>query len=125
MNEKQKNSAEAAEKCSMRLVLQRGVNAGKVFHVAEGSNLIGRWDVEAGAFPEIDLEDDDEEAKVSRKHAVVLRAGNSAELKDVGSLNGTFVNDGPRLDPGNTYPLKHGDTVVVGKTILRFEIDEA
>lgn len=108
---------------AMRLVVLRGESAGKNFPVVQGRNLVGRSDPEAGAFPEIDLEAEDVEAKVSRKHAVIERQGTSCVIEDVGSLNGTFVNRGPRLKAGERIELKPGDEVVIGKTFLRFEAE--
>jgi len=105
----------------LRLVVTRGETAGRTFVLPEGTSLVGRWDADAGAFPEIDLERDDVEAKVSRRHAVVERQGTRVTIEDAGSLNGTFINRGPRLKPGERYELKAGDEVIVGKTFLRFE----
>jgi len=106
----------------MKLIVARGDSTGKSFALAEGKNLVGRWDPETGAFPEIDLETEDVEAKVSRKHAVIERRGNLCLIEDIGSLNGTFINRGPRLKAGERVELKSGDEVVIGKTFLRFEI---
>ncbi len=112
-------------KVVMRLRVIRGGSKGRVYHLEEGSNLLGRWDPEAGAFPEVDLEAEDIEAKVSRKHALIERNGIKATLQDIGSLNGTFYNRGPRLNEGETIDLKHGDEVIIGKTFLRFEVGPA
>ncbi len=109
----------------MRLVVLRGEAKGKVFDIEEGSNLLGRWDPDQGAFPEIDLEEADPEAKVSRKHAVLYRRGEQVTLEDLGSLNGTFVNQGNRLEKRMGVQLHDGDEIVVGKTFLRFELLKA
>lgn len=102
-----------------RLVISRGEHKGKGFALEEGENLIGRWDPEKGAFPEIDLEEHDENSKVSRKHAVIHWSDGKVWVEDIGSLNGTFVNQGSRLEPGAKVDLKDGDELVVGKTFLR------
>ena len=101
------------------LAVLRGDSKGKEFPIEEGENVIGRWDPDAGAFPEIDLDAEDVDAKISRKHAVIYREGNNLELEDLGSLNGTFVNRGPRLKEGERHPLKTGDEIVIGKTFLK------
>lgn len=106
----------------MRLVVYKAGSRGREYILQEGNNLVGRWDPDAGAFPEIDLESEDEEAKVSRKHAVIERRGDTLTIEDLGSLNGTFINRGPRLKTGTQYPLQPGDEVIVGKTFLRLEI---
>lgn len=105
----------------MRLRIIRGAHSGAIFSLEQGSNLIGRWDPDAGAFPEIDLEQHDPEAKVSRKHAVIELKGNEATLQDIGSLNGTFINRGPRLEPGVRYTIAPGDELIIGKTFLVVE----
>jgi pSer/pThr/pTyr-binding forkhead associated (FHA) protein len=108
-----------------RLVVLRGNSAGKSFAITEGKNLVGRWDPETGAFPEVDLEAEDVDAKVSRKHAVIDRQGSACFIEDAGSLNGTYINRGPRLKAGERVALKSGDEVVIGKTFLRFEMNES
>lgn len=105
----------------MKLTVVSGKNIGKIFAIEEGSNLIGRWDPEQTAFPEIDLEQEDEDAKVSRKHALIERDGNSVSLEDLGSLNGTFLNRDTKLAPHQKYGLRSGDEIMIGKLLLRFE----
>jgi pSer/pThr/pTyr-binding forkhead associated (FHA) protein len=107
----------------MKLVVIRGETKGKVFPIEDGNNLIGRWDPDAGAFPEIDLEQEDVDAKISRKHAVIEQSGDLVTLEDIGSLNGTFVNRGPRLEQGVKHQLKIGDEIVIGKVFLKVEGD--
>jgi len=104
------------------LVIERGSSAGKQFLLSEKDANIGRWDADGGVFPDVDLDADDPEAKVSRRHArISLRDGNYV-IEDVGSTNGTFVNRGHRLVPGHRHPLKDGDEIIVGKTFLRFRV---
>jgi hypothetical protein len=50
---------------------------------------------------------------VSWRHASLRWNGNVWELQDLGSLNGTFVNDKP-LDPGRRALLRTGDRVRFG-----------
>ncbi len=106
----------------MKLVISRGDGKGKIFELEEGSNLLGRWDPDSGAFPEVDLEEHDVDAKVSRKHAVIIRVGEKLTLKDLESRNGTFVNRGERLKPEAEVELKVGDEIVVGKVFLTVAI---
>ena len=70
--------------------------------------------------PEVDLTQDDPEAKISRKHARIFVQGGGYMLEDVGSLNGTYINRGPRLMPGSPQSIKDGDEVVMGKTFFKF-----
>lgn len=104
------------------LVIERGRSLGKKFTLGNVDSQIGRWDADGGIFPDIDLDSDDPEAKVSRRHArITLREGKYF-LEDLGSTNGTFVNRGKRLLPGHQHPLQDGDEIIVGKTFLRFHV---
>ena len=104
------------------LQIERGVSAGKKFTLSSQESQIGRWDADGGVFPDVDLDSDDPEAKVSRRHArISIRDGNYL-IEDLGSTNGTFVNRGRRLAPGDRCPLKDGDEIIVGKTFLRFRV---
>lgn len=104
-----------------KLVITRGGTVGKEFPLEAASDThIGRWDPDGGAFPEIDLTQDDPEAKISRRHARVVIQDGQYAIEDVGSLNGTYVNRGARLMPGSPQALKNGDEVVMGKTFFKF-----
>ncbi len=102
-----------------KLVIQRGHSSGKEFLLNENETLIGRWDADGGIFPDVDLDTDDPEAKVSRRHARIIRRGDEFFIEDLGSTNGTFVNRGRRLLPGDLQPLRDADEIIVGKTFLR------
>ena len=103
------------------LVVQTAGRSGREFPLSAHSELmIGRWDADSGIFPDIDLDQDDPEAKVSRRHARITFSNQQYLIEDLGSTNGTFINRGPRLLPGNRQPLNHGDEIIVGKTFLRF-----
>src|SRR5215469_5405883 len=93
------------------------------FPLEDGNNLVGRWDPETGAFPEVDLDADDPEAKISRKHALIRIAEGKITVEDIGSLNGTYVNRGARLQPGTPVELKTGDEIIIGKTFLKLTVD--
>ena len=105
-----------------RLVIERGRSAGKQFPLSDDESQIGRWDADGGIFPDVDLDADDPEAKVSRRHARIIRRGEQYFIEDLGSTNGTFINRGRRLLPGDRQPLRDGDEIIVGKTFLRFHI---
>ena len=103
---------------SASLTITRGGTVGKVFELQAGDNLVGRWDPDSGSFPEVDMENDDPEARISRKHALI-KFGTELTIEDIGSLNGTFVNRGQRLEPGSPAPLKDGDEIIIGKTFFK------
>ena len=101
-----------------QLTILRGGTVGKVFPLQVGDNLVGRWDPDSGSFPEVDMEHDDPEARISRKHALI-RVSDRITIEDIGSLNGTFVNRGRRLEPGSPAEVKDGDEIIVGKTFFK------
>jgi hypothetical protein len=105
-----------------KLVIHRGRSVGKEFPMCEEESHIGRWDADGGIFPDVDLDSDDPEAKVSRRHARITRRSGQYYIEDLGSTNGTFVNRGRRLLPGDRQPLRDGDEVIVGKTFLKFHV---
>jgi hypothetical protein len=105
-----------------KLVIHRGRSVGKEFPLCEEESHIGRWDADGGIFPDVDLDSDDPEAKVSRRHARITRRSGQYYIEDLGSTNGTFVNRGRRLLPGDRQGLRDGDEVIVGKTFLKFHV---
>lgn len=104
------------------LVIERGDLPGAEFKLVNDESTIGRWDADNGIFPDVDLDAHDSDAKVSRRHARIVRKHSSYFIEDLGSTNGTYVNRGRRLLPGNPQALNDGDEVIVGKTFLRFQI---
>ncbi len=113
--------AVAAFKAKLSVV--RGGRKGQEFPLEDGNNLVGRWDPDTGSFPEVDLDADDPEAKISRKHALIRIADAKITIEDIGSLNGTYVNRQPRLAPGAPVELKTGDEIIIGKTFLKLVIE--
>jgi pSer/pThr/pTyr-binding forkhead associated (FHA) protein len=65
--------------------------------------------VKAGRHPESDIFLDD--ITVSRRHVEISPADGGYSVRDVGSLNGTYVNR-ERIDE---VPLAPGDEVQIGK----------
>lgn len=88
---------------SALLIVKRGSNAGARF-------LLNTDVVTAGRHQDADIFLDD--ISVSRKHAVFNRTEGGTVLRDVGSLNGTYVNRDLIEDD---YLLHHGDEVQIGK----------
>lgn len=89
------------------LVVRRGPNAGSRF-------LLDAPVTAAGRHPDSDIFLDD--VTVSRRHAEFRREGGVFAVRDVGSLNGTYVNR-ERIDVAE---LVGGDEVQVGKFRLVF-----
>jgi len=77
----------------------------------DGNLVIGRD-------PDVDLVLAD--ALVSSRHALIEDRGDSWTLVDLGSTNGTTVNG----EKGSEFALKHGDKIVFGSTVARFEMQD-
>ena len=114
-------SGTAVSQQKAKLTITRGGAVGKEFPLQSGDNLVGRWDPDSGAFPEVDLEMDDPEARISRKHALI-RVGEQVSVEDIGSLNGTYVNRGRRLELGSPVVLYDGDEIIIGKTFFKLSL---
>jgi pSer/pThr/pTyr-binding forkhead associated (FHA) protein len=63
-----------------------------------------------------------EDSEVSRRHAVVRSGAEGVEIEDLGSSNGTWVND-ERIS--GTRKLSNGDRVRIGQTTFEVELEEA
>lgn len=57
---------------------------------------------------------------ISRKHCELLRSAEGVVIRDLGSRNGTIVNDAKIDQP---TALKHGDVIKVGPLEFRFEME--
>ncbi|HLN26155.1 MAG TPA: ATP-binding protein [Gemmataceae bacterium] len=88
-----------------RLIVIKGADEGKQFDLTGSVLGVGR-----DATNQIRLHD----TEVSRRHAEFREVEGGYSLVDVGSANGTFVNEQPVKD----VPLQAGDRVQIGQTIL-------
>lgn len=80
---------------------------------------IGRSDPVTGIMPDIDLTSVDGHRSVSRRHAKLVRHSDGwGVLEEVGTVNGTFVND-ERIPTGVTVPVHHGDRLRIGLINMR------
>jgi pSer/pThr/pTyr-binding forkhead associated (FHA) protein len=93
---------------SALLVVRRGPNIGSRFLLDADLTTVGRH-------PEADIFLDD--VTVSRRHAEFLRSGSRFDVRDLGSLNGTYL-DGERIV--EQAHLSDGAEVQVGKFRLTF-----
>ncbi len=89
------------------LIVKRGPNPGARYHLEVEVTKVGRH-------PESDIFLDD--ITVSRRHAEFIKSDNGYRVKDVGSLNGTYLNR-ERIEEAE---LSHGDEVQIGKFKLMF-----
>ena len=84
-------------------VVTDGPIAGSKFLLDDGTSTLGRH-------PESSIFFDD--ITVSRRHAEVVLTGNEARVVDVGSLNGTYLNQ-RQID--SSQQLVPGDVLQIGK----------
>lgn len=98
----------AAGKRRSCLILYSGTETGKRYVLDAHAMTIGR-------LPETEIYIDT--PSVSRRHAALAMSGDVVTIHDLGSSNGTHVNDerieGPRV-------LKDGDLIRLGKVFLKF-----
>lgn len=109
-----KSSGKGANQAS--LVVISGPDNGKVFFISSESITIGRisrqtaWDVSLN------------DGTVSRPHAAIEKRGSSYYLVDLGSANGTLVNDHFVIEP---ILLAEGDEVGLGESRLVIHLPNA
>jgi len=103
----EKAAVAALPRTSALLIMQRGPSAGARFLLDAARTVAGR-SVDADIF----LDD----VTVSRRHAEFVREGDDFVMRDIGSLNGTYINR-TRIDAA---VLRAGDEVQIGKYRLTF-----
>ena len=109
-----------AARPTAKLVVTGTTELDASFILQKDSNLLGRTDPHSNIFPEIDLSRFDPETKVSRRHARIWLEGETFLVEDLGSVNGTVINDSVRLAPRQPRVLDSGDKLRVGETTLHF-----
>jgi hypothetical protein len=86
----------------------------------EGEVILGRASEGQSMIPDIDLGKFQAfQSGVSRMHAAIRIYGDQMMITDLGSSNGTIVNE-QKLDPYTPHPLKNGDVLSLGK--FRIEV---
>lgn len=91
----------------------QGPLAGRTWKLPQGEAKIGRDSSNLVAV---------EDAKASREHARIRFADGVPSISDLGSSNGTFVNDN-RIS--GQVPLSDGDLIRIGDTVLAFSMPGA
>lgn len=112
VSQEEREAVDALPSGSALLVVRRGPNTGARFLLDADLTTVGRH-------PDADIFLDD--VTVSRRHAEFTRHGARFEVKDLGSLNGTYF-DGVRIESGM---LTDGAEVQIGKFRLTFYASRA
>ncbi len=107
LTEEERAAVAALPSDSALLVAFSGANAGSRFLLDQDVTTVGRH-------PEAGILLDD--VTVSRRHVEFRREGTSFTLHDMGSLNGTYVNQ----DRVDSLALKNGMEIQIGKFRLTF-----
>ncbi len=89
------------------LVVIYGLDLGKKFNLDRPSLIIGRSS-------KADIQIDQE--SVSRNHCKIINTGKTIMLRDLGSTNGTYIND----ELVDEYVLRDGDIIKIGRCIFKF-----
>jgi len=76
-----------------------------VIHIGKPNDRVPP-DIDVSGFPDSEV--------VSRSHADIRVEGDSYYIEDIGSSNGTYVNNTP-LTKGNRHKLRPGDRISLGK----------
>lgn len=97
----------AGDGSSAMVFIHRGPSKGARFLIPSDGVTIGRA-------PESEIFLDD--ITVSRQHAIIKKVGESFTFTDIGSLNGSYINN----EQAKEMALKNGDEIQIGKFHLLF-----
>jgi diguanylate cyclase (GGDEF)-like protein len=89
------------------LVVIYGIDLGKKYNLDAATLVLGR-----SSKCEIQIDQE----SVSRAHSKVINTGKSIRIRDLGSTNGTYVND----EVIEEHVLGDGDLIKIGRTIFKF-----
>ncbi len=91
---------------NMRLIVRQGPQAGQAFELQKPVLSVGRS-------RDNDIQIDD--TKISRRHASLTRTESGYVLQDLGSTNGTFINNRRITMP---TPIQPGDIIAFGDSVM-------
>jgi hypothetical protein len=94
------------------LLMRAGPLAGKQFVLFRDTTTLG-------SSPKAEVYLFKDEA-IEPRHALIYNRGGRFEIEDCNTRDGTYVNGVPI----RRQPLNHGDQVVLGKTVLEFQLKE-
>ncbi|MBC7387081.1 MAG: GGDEF domain-containing protein [Cryobacterium sp.] len=92
------------------LIIIRGTPQGHRFFITQDEMVLGRD-------PTADISILDQ--SISRRHAKVTKSGGKVLITDLGSANGSLIND-KKLAPDAPRPLAKEDMIKLGNTVMKF-----
>ena len=92
------------------LIIIRGTPQGHRYFLTQAEMTLGR-----DAAADITVSDQ----VISRKHAKVTKEGGKVFITDLGSSNGSFIND-KKIEPGKAVALAKEDMIKLGNSIFKF-----
>ena len=92
-----------------------------VLHGQQGSTILETTLFTFGSSPDNSLVIDN--IKVSARHAEIRSDEKGFSITDLGSIHGTYLN-GERLDFNSPRLLNSGDSITIGDSVYRFDIEE-
>ncbi len=104
---KELQKAKEQEAC---LIIIRGTPPGHRFFITQSEMTIGRD-------PSAEVLVSDQ--SISRKHAKITKEGKEVKIIDLGSSNGTYINN-KKIQPGVPVLLAKEDMIKLANTILKF-----
>jgi pSer/pThr/pTyr-binding forkhead associated (FHA) protein len=99
----------------------KSIRTGKVYNLDKQINTMGRRSPTEGIEPDIDCTAMDDDFFCSRRHARVLVQDGTYLAEDLGSANGSYLNNNP-LAPNQPTPLHEGDRVRLGNVEFVFTL---
>ena len=103
--------AHFVERHRAALIVLSGDTSGTEFSLEQAKITIGRG-------PETDLAFTD--TAMSREHAILEFSDGGCRIRDLGSTNGTQVND----ELAKVWNLEHGDRITIGEHTFQFVIEQ-
>jgi two-component system, cell cycle response regulator len=92
------------------LIIIRGTPQGHRYFLTQAEMTLGR-----DAAADITVSDQ----SISRKHAKITKHDGKVFITDLGSSNGSFIND-KKIEPGKEMPLVKEDMIKLGNSIFKF-----
>lgn len=99
-------------------ILVSAFNGHRILLPEDGDLILGRFDPESDTHPDIDLTAEDAAAwGISRRHARIIGWRGQYEVEDLGSSNGTRVND-EEIAPSSKKRINTGDEICLGGCVF-------